>query len=152
MGTIVSIHVAGKGGAPLGTVSEARLVAERGIAGDRYHEARGTFSDRPGPDRELTLIEIEEIERLNATAGLALAPGELRRNIVTRGVALNDLVGVEFQVGTARVRGIRLCEPCRHLAGLTSPAVLRGMVHRAGLRATIVESGVARAGDPVGPA
>ncbi len=147
-GNVESIHVAATSGAPMQALREARLVPGRGIAGDRYHDGAGEFSpEQPEPDHELTLIEAEQVERFNRETGLDLDPGQLRRNVVTRGVSLNDLVGVEFSLGEARVRGIRLCEPCRYLAELTHAKVVRQLVHRAGLRAAIVRGGTLRVGD-----
>jgi len=83
---------------------------------------------------------------------LAIAPGEARRNVITRGTPLNHLVGREFVVGSVRLRGIRLCEPCSHLEGLTRRGVLAGLIHRGGLRAQILVGGEIRVGDPITPA
>jgi len=143
-GTVVSIHVApgARGdGRPMASVNEARAVAGKGLEGDRYF---GTSEDR-----EISLIEAEAIEAMERDAGLKLAPGDARRNIVTRGVALNDLAEKEFSVGAVRLRGMRLSEPCAHLAELTDQRVLQGLVHRGGLKAQIVTGGVIRVGDSV---
>jgi len=150
-GSIVAIYIAESGAEPMSAVSEAELEAGRGILGDRYHGRGGTFSkqDRLKPDQELTLIEAEEIERFNEATGLGLDLGATRRNVVTRGVRLNDLVGRQFSVGAAVVEGMRLCEPCAHLAAIVSEKVLPGLVHRAGLRARIVSGGVIRPEDPI---
>ena len=99
-------------------VTEARAIPGSGLEGDRYALGVGTFS-KPLPDRELTLIEAEAIEALKREYKVELAAGEARRNLVTRGVALNHLVGQDFQIGEVKIRGIRLCEPCEHLQGLT---------------------------------
>ena len=145
---VESIHIGEAGGASMTEIAEARLVAGQGIVGDRYYGETGTFSqDLPDPDHELTLIAIEEIEAFNAATGRSLGAGELRRNVVTRGIDLNALVGKEFTVGTVRVHGIRLCEPCSYLASLLGPDILPALVHKAGLRAGIVEGGTIRAGD-----
>ena len=147
-GQVVSIHIGSDAGASLTEVAEAELVAGRGIVGDRYYAETGTFSpDAPDADHELTLVAVEEISAFNAATGRSLSSGELRRNIVTRGVDLNAFVGREFLVGSVRVRGIRLCEPCSYLAGLVGSEVLPALVHRAGLRAGIVEGGTIRVGD-----
>jgi len=149
-GQVVEIHVAGEAGGATRSVGAAVLVAGRGIEGDRYHAGHGTFSpEAMKPDHELTLIESEQIERFNATYGAAIPPGAFRRNIVTRGIDLNALVGTEFRVGEATVRGIRLAEPCTTLAGKVGEAVLKGLVHRAGLRAGIVTGATVRPGDPI---
>ncbi|MCA1685973.1 MAG: MOSC domain-containing protein, partial [Planctomycetia bacterium] len=102
-----------------------------------------------GVDREVTLIEAEAIEALKREDGVELDPAESRRNIVTRGVALNHLVDREFRVGGIALRGIRLCEPCRHLESMTRAGVMKGLIHRGGLRAQILGEGVLSVGDPV---
>jgi MOSC domain-containing protein YiiM len=121
-----------------------------GLEGDRYALKQGTFF-KPEPDFELTLIEAEAIEALRRDYNVELAPGEARRNIVTRGVSLNHLVGREFRVGTVLVRGIRLCEPCEHLQKLTGKQLIKGLLHRGGLRAQILTEGIVHVGDAVTP-
>ncbi len=148
-GTVVSIHFAPAGGAPMTAVERARAVPGMGLEGDRYYKQTGTYSPKPGPAREVTLIEIEAIEALKRDYKVELSPGDSRRNIVTRGVPLNHLVGREFRVGGVILRGLRLCEPCSHLEGLTHPGVLRGLVHRGGLRAAVFSEGMIRVGDAV---
>ena len=148
-GSIVSIHIAPSASMPMLSVKEARAVAGRGLEGDRYFNQRGHFSDKPGPDREITLVEIEAIEALNRDYKILLEPGNTRRNVVTKSVPLNHLAGREFTVGSVEVRGIRLCEPCSHLEGLTEKGVLEGLIHRGGLRAQILTDGVIRVGDPI---
>jgi hypothetical protein len=125
------------------------LRAGRGIVGDRYFDGTGTFSASEKHGQQLTLIEAEVLDALR-DEGLDLAPADARRNIVTRGVDLNALVGQEFQIGTAICIGRRLCEPCSHLQRLTGTALLRPMVHRGGLRADILTSGVVHVGDAIG--
>jgi len=131
------------------SVDEVRAVPGRGLEGDRYFSRGGTYSDRPGPDREVTLIESESVEALGKDFGVDIGVGDARRNLVTRGVSLNDLVGREFRIGEVRLRGLRLCEPCTHLSSLVGQDVVPGLVHRGGLRAQIVRGGVIRVGDPV---
>ena len=130
------------------TVSEVQALPGVGLEGDRYALKQGTFF-KPEPDFELTLIEAEAVESAQLEHGLKLVPGDARRNLVTRGVSLNPLVGHEFQIGSVRVRGIRLCEPCSHLQALTGQPVIRALPHRAGLRAQILSEGPIRVGDPV---
>jgi MOSC domain-containing protein YiiM len=130
------------------TIGEARAVPGRGLEGDRYFAGIGTFSATPSVGgRDITLIEIESIQALD----VALAAEDARRNIVTSGVPLNHLVNREFQVGSVRLRGTRLCEPCAHLEKLTQPGVVKELVHRGGLRAQILSEGVIRLGDAVKP-
>ena len=97
-------------------------------------------------------MELESLEALARDYGIALSPREARRNVTTRGVALNHLVGEEFMVGGARLRGIELCEPCKYLEGLTQEGVREGLVHRGGLRAQILGTGEIAVGDSVRPA
>ena len=80
---------------------------------------------------------------------MQLAPGEARRNVVTRGVPLNHLVGKEFSIGDVRVRGIRLCEPCDHLQKVTGKSVIKSFLHRGGLRAQILSEGIIRVGTTI---
>jgi hypothetical protein len=124
------------------------LHAGRGIVGDRYFDGTGTFSASEKHGQELTLIEGEALDALRE-GGVHLSPADARRNVVTRGIDLNSLVGQEFQIGTARCIGRRLCEPCSHLQRLTGTALLRPMVHRGGLRADILTSGIAHVGDTI---
>ncbi len=148
-GSVHAIHIAPVASEPTVSVEEARAVPAKGLEGDRYFKGDGKFSDRPDPGREVTLIEIETIEALERDYKFKLDPGDARRNVVTRGVPLNHLVGREFKVGEVSLRGIRLCEPCNHLAGLTHEKVKPGLVHRGGLRAQILTEGIIRRGDAV---
>ena len=106
------------------STQEVKAVAGQGLEGDRYFDGRGHWSKTPGVGREVTPIELETIEVLEREKSIAIAPGAARRNIVTRGVPLNHLVGREFQLGAVRLRGTRLCEPCAYLEGLTQQGVL----------------------------
>ncbi len=148
-GAVVSVYVAATAAAPMTAVDKARAVPGRGLEGDRYFSQVGTFSNKPGPSREVTLIEAEALEALTRDYQIELEPRNTRRNIVTRGVPLNHLVGRDFQVGEVKLRGIRLCEPCSHLEQLTRPGIERALVHRGGLRAQVLNSGLIRVGDPV---
>lgn len=148
-GTVASIHVATEPKAAMEERVEVKAVAGKGLEGDRYFHGAGTFSNSTGAGREVTLIEVEAIEALEREKNISLDPGEARRNLVTRGVPLNHLVGREFWVGEVRLRGVRLCEPCTHLEGLTREGVLTGLVHRGGLRADIIRGGAIRVGDAI---
>lgn len=148
-GAVAGIYVAGAAAAPMTPVDQVRAVMGKGLEGDRYFAAAGTYSGVPEPGREVTLVEIEAIEAVQRDFGVDLAPRDTRRNVVTRGVRLNDLVGREFKVGEALLRGTELCEPCAHMAQLAGKNVVRGLVHRGGLRADILADGVLRVGDPI---
>jgi MOSC domain-containing protein YiiM len=146
-GVLVSIHIAVAKTQPMQQLGEVRVTAGSGLKGDRYSNGMGTFS-APGPGKEITLIEIESIEALREK-DIMLPASDARRNLVTRGVPLNHLVGRTFQVGEVRLRGVTLCEPCSHLERLTRDGVLRELAHRGGLRADIVSGGVIRVGDAI---
>ena len=151
-GTVVSIHIAPAGAAPVISVGEIHAMAGKGLEGDRYYLQTGTYSKTPGTGREVTLIEIEAIEALRREYQIDIDAAQARRNIVTRGVALNHLIDQEFAVGEAVLRGTRLCDPCAHLEKLTVHGVMRGLIHRGGLRAEVVRGGTIRVGDVISTA
>lgn len=148
-GTVEAIHVAPASGEPVEAVDTVEAVAGRGLSGDRYFSETGTFSGVEGTGRDLTLVEAEALEAIEREVEIALEPGEHRRNVTTRGVALNHLVGERFGVGEVVCEGKRLCEPCSHLESLTGEAVIEPLLHRGGLRADILESGTIAVGDEV---
>jgi MOSC domain-containing protein YiiM len=147
-GKVISINIADAAAAPMQSVNEARAVPGRGLEGDRYYNGTGTFS-KPSPDRELTLIEAEAVEAMKRELDVDYGLGESRRNVVTRGVPLNHLVGREFWIGEVKARGLRLCEPCKHLQRLSHEKVLPGLIHRGGLRAQILTEGTIRVGESI---
>lgn len=149
-GMVEFIYIASAARGPLEAREQAVAIPGVGLEGDRYALKQGTFF-KPEPACELTLIEAEAIEALRRDYNIELAPGEARRNIVTRGVGLNHLVGKEFRVGTVLVRGIRLCEPCEHLEKLSGKQLIKGLRHRGGLRAQILTEGIIHVGDAVTP-
>jgi MOSC domain-containing protein YiiM len=136
-GTVEQIAISAEESALPGTVDRVEVTAG-GIAGDRYAD-KG----------DITLIEAEALEAFAAETGVELSHEESRRQVLTRGIRLNDLVGKRFKVGEVEVVGRELCEPCNHLQSLTRPGVLRGMVHRAGLNADILTPGRIAVGDQV---
>jgi MOSC domain-containing protein YiiM len=143
-GRVEAIALAPRAEAPVRLVEEAVADAGRGLQGDRYHKARGTFSKPHANGHELTLVEAEVLEELG------LAPVATRRNVVTRGIDLNALVGRRFTIGGVECIGRRWCEPCAHLERL-APGTLRPLVHRGGLRADVLAGGAIRVGDRVSP-
>jgi len=149
-GQVAFIQIAPKAIDKLISVPEVRAVAGEGLEGDRYFKKIGTYSNIPGGGRQITLIELESVEALKRDLKIELEPSQTRRNIVTRHVALNHLVGQQFRLGReVVVQGVRLCEPCEHLESLTLKGVREGLLHRAGLRAHITQSGTIRVGDPI---
>ena len=150
-GKVYAIYSTAVGGKPLIPLEQGVLETGRGLVGDRYYLGTGTLSKRligkSGVD--ITLIESEEIEQFNHTHNLSIGVGELRRNIVTSGVRLNDLIGVTFSVGNTMLEGVRLCEPCAHLSKIATPEVLPGLIGRCGLRAHIITGGTVKPGDVI---
>ena len=141
-GTVAAILIAPDAEAPLSRVGEAEAIAGRGLAGDRYGAGRGTFTG-PGRGYELTLVEADVLDEIE------LPWEQARRNVVTRDISLNGLVGRRFRIGSVECIGRRLAEPCAHLEKLAGPGLLRPLVHRGGLRADITGSGVIRIGDEI---
>ena len=157
-GSVDSIHIARGAGEPMQSLGEVRAVLGHGLEGDRYFTESGHYSGRPSVGgREVTLIEREAVEHvagdvigaLGERLDIELTAGETRRNIMKSGVPLNHLIGREFWVGEVLMRGVRLCEPCNYLEGLTKPGVRMALMHRGGLRADILNEGVIRVGDAV---
>ena len=143
-GVVERLAFAPSAGEPAELLQSAHALAGRGLQGDRHVAGTGTFpSGMPGS--ALTLIEAEVCESFDPP----LEPSEHRRNIVTRGIDLNALVGHEFTIGEVRCRGMRLCEPCTVAQRYAGRPVLRALVHRGGLRADILRDGEIRVGDPV---
>jgi MOSC domain-containing protein YiiM len=139
-GQVEGIFIAVSRGADTESRPQVVAVPGQGVEGDRHF----------GPDKhDLTLIEAEAIEGLAEEHGIELGPGEPRRQVVTRGVELNELVGKRFRVGEVLCEGEELCHPCRHMESLTQPGVLKGLVNRGGLCARILEGGTIGVGDPV---
>jgi MOSC domain-containing protein YiiM len=142
-GRVEVVAIAARAEAPMQQVTTAQAIPGRGLEGDRYANQVGTFTPRSGRGSgyDLTLIEAEVLDELTLPDGDRLGYAEARRNIVTRGIDLNTLVGQRFRVGDVECVGRRLCEPCAHLERLTYKGVLRKLIHRGGLRADILTAG-----------
>ena len=137
MGVVEGIFVGAVDEGPLHAENEVQVRTGAGIEGDRHG------------DKDITLFEAEAIEGLKADTGIELAPSEIRRNVMTRGVSLNDLLGHRIRVGEVEAYVTELCHPCSHLQKLTQPGVLRGLVNRGGLNADVTRGGAIRIGDEV---
>jgi MOSC domain-containing protein YiiM len=144
--TIERIYIRATADKTQNEVTSARLVSGEGIEGDRY------FGRHDEPGQNVSFVEAEAIESFQAEYGLPHDLSVTGRNLVTRGVRLNDLVGREFMVGAVRFRGVELCEPCMglgerlHASGLTPADVVKRLLHRAGLRADVLSGGQVAAG------
>lgn len=177
-GVVLALHLTAKAGAAMKSVTEVAAVADRGLVGDRYYESTGRYSDRPqepgaptergahrksadsdaakpvAPKRQVTFIASEDLAALD-TEGIELTAAESRRNVLSGGVKLLELIGRRFSVGGAVCEGIEECTPCSYLESLTRPGVLKALSGRGGLRARIVSGGTIRVGDrmiDLGPA
>jgi MOSC domain-containing protein YiiM len=148
-GHLLHVHIAPRASAPMQALSEARLNAGVGIEGDRYAARLGTYSHRHHIDRQATLIEVETLEALARDRKIGLDPHEHRRNLTTRGVPLNHLVGEYFRVGQCVLYGGRLNVPCMYLETVTGKPVFKPLFNRSGLNCRIVVGGVARVGDRI---
>jgi hypothetical protein len=151
-GTVEGLAVAPAAEAPMQLLEVAQARAGRGFDGDRYAAGAGTFTPRAGrrPGYDLTLIAAEVLDEM-AAAGHVLDFAGTRRNVLTRGIDVNALVGRRFRIGDVLCEGRRLCEPCVHLDRLSGPGVLRPLIHRGGLRADVLTDGEIRLGAPVHP-
>jgi MOSC domain-containing protein YiiM len=150
-GQLVAIYVAAAGGAPMEARDRVEAIAGVGLRDDRYATASGTYSNTGRGARDVTLIEREAVDAARTEDdGIDVREDQTRRNLVTEGVALNHLVGRTFRVGTVRMRGLRLAEPCAYLEQLTGLIGVRAaLVHRGGLRAEILDDGELRVGDAI---
>lgn len=147
-GTVVSLYIAPRSAEPMIGVSEVRAFADRGLEGDRFFRESWLAANRS--DKAVSFIEAETVQAAAAELGEPAFTEKTRRNIVTRGVPLKELLGREFLVGGVVMRGIRLFEPCAHLEKLSNvPGIFRALEHRSGLKAAIISDGVIRVNDPV---
>jgi MOSC domain-containing protein YiiM len=148
-GHVEAIWIRAKSNGTPESLERATLEEGRGIVGDRYWKATGEAEQQPG--RALTLIEAEAIEGLREDTGIVIGAQQSGRNVVTRGISLNDLVGKRFRLGDVECEGIEKCDPCRTFERRTEPGVLKGMVNRGGLNADIVSGGEIAVGDEIAP-
>ena len=152
MGAVEGIFLVGARGADREAVKRVRVLAGRGPEGDRHFRGERARPNEEGMGRDLTLIEAEALEGLAGGAGIELEPGEHLRNVVTRGVRLDDLIGKPFRVGGVRCVGVEPCHPCRRLERHTGRSgLLKGLAGRGGLRADVVRGGEIAVGDAVEP-
>lgn len=151
VGAVEAIHITPETSGDPTAQQSIEAVAERGLKGDRYYHGEGLYniSEELEP-HAITLIEAEALEAAEEDYGVNFEPGEHRRNITTRGVALNHLIGERFRVGNAVIEGGRLCEPCGYMQSLSEqPDAATALKHRGGLDAHIVETGTISVGDDI---
>ena len=147
VGRLDHIHITPAKSQPMRRLDEARLVAGHGIEGDRYLLGTGTYSVKPGEDRQVTLIESEMLARVAADFGHEIAPHEHRRNLQVTGVPLQHLVGQRFRVGGCLIEGVRINQPCKYLNLMLKRDVYMALWNRSGLNCRIIEGGTIRPGD-----
>jgi len=143
-GKLIAIYISEKKAEGMQSVGSVQALAGKGLMGDRFYE-----NVPKETKRQVTLIEQEAVDAVNRDYNIPLAPNETRRNLLTVGVPLNHLVGKEFSIGSVRLRGYELCEPCNHLQKLTRPGVMKALLHRGGIRAEILSDGEIKAGDEI---
>ncbi|MGH1490110.1 MAG: MOSC domain-containing protein [Acidimicrobiales bacterium] len=148
VGELLHIHIAKSAGEAMLELEEADLTVGVGIDGDRYATGLGHYSKIPDV-REVTLIEIETLEALTRDHDLHIEPAEHRRNLTTRGVALNHLVDRRFRIGDVILEGARLNTPCTYLDKLLGKQTYKPLIHRSGLNCRIITGGRIRQGDAV---
>ena len=147
-GSVVSLYIAPKGSEPMVAVPQVSAFADRGLEGDRFFRESWSAANRR--DKAVSLIEEEVINLAAGDLGVAEFADRTRRNIITRGVPLIDLLDREFTIGAVRMRGIRLFEPCAHLEKISNlPGIFKALEHRSGLKAAILSDGLLRVGDPI---
>jgi hypothetical protein len=153
MAIIEAVCIARTASADMQSLATVEAIAGAGLAGDRYYEQIGFYSPRPTDPgaREVTLFEAETLDDLRSEYGIEFSSSEHRRNLTTRGIRLDDLLGRQFRVGEVLLEGVKDCPPCDHLEGLVGKPVLKPLVNRGGLRARILESGTIRVGDAIVP-
>jgi MOSC domain-containing protein YiiM len=145
----VAIQIGPRKGEPPIALHEVAAFAGKGLEGDRFFKKRGTYRSKLGKGLEITLIEEEALAAVEREHALGVSFADTRRNVLVRGVALNDLVGRDFLLGDVLLRGARLCEPCRRLSALCKKPVVRALAHRGGLNARILVDGVIRVGSEI---
>ena len=142
MAEVLKIGITANNNQPIKEVNSIEVIANKGIVGDRhFHE----FND---PYNQLSLIESENIDEYNVRFNLNISYIDFRRNIVTKGIQLNDLIGKKLSVGNVKLEVIDLCRPCRHLTEmLNQKNVLKEFLRKGGLRCQILNSSIIKIND-----
>lgn len=150
-GTVRGLFTTTNESLPMTAHERIEAIPGSGLEGDRYASGTGFYSARPLPGgaREITLIEEEALAEIEAESGITLLAIESRRNVVTAGVRVRDLVGKRFRIGAVEFEGVRDCPPCKHLEELTGKPVMKPMIYRGGLRANILTAGQIAVGDAI---
>ena len=144
-GRVESIFITQEHGELPAPVERVRARTGGGLEGNRYYWEEG---DAPS-GRAVTLIAAEAVEAVTREGEIVIEPAATRRNLLTRGIDVNELVGKRFRIGNVECEGVELCEPCQHLESMTQPGVIKALVHRGGLNADILSDGEISVGDAV---
>ena len=150
-GQVLEIWVASRAAAPMRRLATVEAVAGRGLAGDRYALGGGTWAQYPDLEKQVTLIDRDDVAAVARETGAVLTPGDTRRNLVTTGLDLPTLVGRWFTVGPVLLFGAKRCPPCTHLERLTGVRLVKALAHRGGINAAVFASGPIAEGAPVRP-
>ncbi len=149
LGRVAHLHLSHRAFLPMRSMPSISLVVGHGIEGDRYARGSGFYSHKPEEGRQVTFFEEETLDALRRDHVVELSPAEHRRNVTTRGVPLNHLVGRRFRVGCAVVEATRLSVPCRHIEEVTGKEIFNLLLNRSGLNARILVGGLVEVGDAV---
>ena len=148
-GRVLEIWLAPRAAAPMRRLAVVEAVAGRGLAGDRYALGGGTWAEYPDLEKQVTLIDRDDVAAVARETGAPLTPGDTRRNLVTTGLDLSTLVGRWFTVGPALLFGAKRCPPCTHLERLTGVRLVKAMARRGGINAAVFAGGPIAEGAPV---
>ena len=144
MSEVFKIGIANKNNQLIKEVNSIKVLANQGIVGDRH------FKEFNDPYNQLSLIESENIDNYNIKYGLKIPYIDFRRNIITKGIQLNDLVGKKFKIGKVELEGIDLCRPCRHLCEiLNQDNIIKEFLRSGGLRCQILSSSLIEVGNKI---
>ena len=144
MSEVSKICITNKSAEEMQDVNTVEVIANKGIVNDRY------FSENNDQDLQITLIESENIDYYNEISETKIPYINFRRNIITKGIQLNDLVGKEFLIGNIKFKGHRLCAPCRYLQEkLEQKNLVKKLLNRGGLRCEILTDGIISVNDPI---
>ena len=150
-GSVLEIWLTGAAAGPMRRVPAVEAVAGVGLTGDRYALAGGTWAQYPDLEKQVTLIDSDDVAAVAAETGSELTAGDTRRNLVTTGADLPSLVGRWFTVGDVLLFGMKRCPPCTHLERLTGVRLVKAMVHRGGINAAVFAGGQIAEGSAVRP-
>ena len=144
MAEVLKLGITENSNQPIKEVNSIEVLANKGIVGDRHFQE---FND---PYNQLSLIESENIDHYNTKFGLNIPYIDFRRNVITKGIQLNDLVGKKLRIGTVEIEAIDLCRPCRHLTEmLNQDNVLKEFLRKGGIRCQILSSSDINVGDKI---